>query len=141
MILDKLFIEFRSRVQDNSLQDVFKSGQIVCLESDNHALYGEVIQTISQRQLCWVRPLTIAITKSTDSPSFDLNTDREIIDLRSASDLLLPLTLFRASYDTEAIYILTELAAKEPNCNRQEISITLNNFVRRIWQDNQDKFS
>jgi hypothetical protein len=132
-------------VQDNSLEDIFKSGQIVCLESDNYGLYGEVIQVITQRQLCWVRPLTIAIAISNyDSSTYDLsskiNADREIIDLRSASDLLLPLTLFRASYDTEAIYILAELAAKQQTTDRQQISVILNNFVQRIWQDNQDKF-
>jgi hypothetical protein len=132
-------------VQDNSLEDLFKSGQIVCLESGDYSLYGEVIQVITQRQLCWVRPLTIAIIVSTDDfstydSSSKINSDREIIDLRSASDLLLPLALFRASYDTEVIYILTELAAKQQTTNRQQMSVILNNFVRRIWQDNQDKF-
>jgi hypothetical protein len=127
-------------VQDNSLQDIFKSGQIVCLESGNDALYGEVIQVISQRQLCWVRPLTIAVTVNTHSSSFEINANREIIDLRSSSDLLLPLTLFRASYDTEAIYILTELAAKEQTADKQQMSTYLHNFVQRIWQDNQNRF-
>lgn len=128
-------------MQDNSLQVPFKSGQIVCLESDNYGLYGEVIQVITQRQLCWVRPLTIATIITTYSSRFEKNADREIIDLRSASDLLFPLALFRASYDTEAIYILAELAAKEPTTDRQKMSVDLNNFVRRVWQKNQDKFS
>jgi hypothetical protein len=127
-------------VQDNSLQDLFKSGQIVCLKSDNYCLYGEVIQVITQRQLCWVRPLAIAITINTDNFSSKIDADREIIDLRSTSDLLLPLTLFRASYDTEAIYILTELATKQQTPDRQKMSIILNNFVQRIWQDNQKLF-
>lgn len=129
------------RVQDNSLQDFFKSGQIVCLESNNHALYGEVIQVITQRQLCWVRPLTVATIINTDSSSFEVNADREIIDLRSASDLLLPLTLFRASYDTEVIYILTELATKEQTADKQQLSTYLNSFIRQVWQDNQEKFN
>ncbi|VEP18134.1 conserved hypothetical protein [Hyella patelloides LEGE 07179] len=128
-------------MQNNSLEDIFKSGQIVCLESGAKTLYGEVIQVIVKRQLCWVRPLTIAITLEENSSDFDINADQEIIDLRSASDLLLPLTLFRASYDTEAIVLLTELASREVSFDKQQMSFSLNSFVRQVWQNNQEKFS
>ena len=128
-------------MQPNFPQNLFKSGQIVCLESDRSFLYGEVIQVVTQRQLCWVRPLTIAVTLNENSSSFESNLDREIIDLRSASDLLLPLTLFRASYDTEVISLLTKLAAKDEFCDQQQMSLYLNRFVKQVWQDNKEKFS
>ena len=126
---------------NNCPENLFQSGQIVCLESDRSFLYGEVIQVVTQRQLCWVRPLTIAVTLQENNSSFDVNGDREIIDLRSASDLLLPLTLFRASYDTEVISLLAELAAKDKFSDRQEMSRYLNQFVRQVWQKNKEKFN
>ena len=128
-------------MQDNYLENIFTSGQIVCLESGNSYLYGEVIQVVTKRQLCWVRPLTIAVTTDNNSSSFDVNEDKSIIDLRSASDLLLPLTLFRASYDTEVISILTELAAKEQSLDKQQMSSCLNGFIKQVWKQNQEKFN
>ena len=127
-------------MQNNSSPNIFQSGQIVCIESGIETLYGEVIQVIDRRQLCWVRPLTIAIETKKDSKSFDVNTDKEIIDLRSAADLLLPIALFRASYDTEAIFLLAELASREPSYNKGEMSYSLNSFVKQVWQNNKDKF-
>ena len=128
-------------MQHNSQESLFQSGQIVCLESGNNFLYGEVVQVIVERQLCWVRPLTIAIRSNEDSYHFDGDTEQEIIDLRSASDLLLPVTLFRASYDTEVISILAELADKEEYADDRAMSLSLNKFVKQVWQDNQDKFT
>lgn len=127
-------------MHNNLSQNNFKSGQIVCLESDRSFLYGEVVQVIVQRQICWVRPLTIAMKTDNDSFNYDI-ADREIIDLRSASDLLLPLTLFRASYDTEAISLLAKLAAKEQSSNFKEVSCHLNSFVREVWSKNQEVFA
>ena len=127
-------------MQNNSSPNIFQAGQIVCIESGIKTLYGEVIQVIDRRQLCWVRPLTIAIETKDDSNSFDVNTDREIIDLRSAADLLLPIALFRASYDTEAIFLLAELASREPSYDKGKMSCSLNSFVKQVWQNNKDKF-
>ena len=39
----------------------FKVSQIVCLEHQNNCLYGEVIQLIPKRQLCWFRPMCLVI--------------------------------------------------------------------------------
>jgi hypothetical protein len=44
-----------------------KVSQIVCLEHQSSHLYGEVIQLIPQRQLCWFRPFCLVI--SADTPS------------------------------------------------------------------------
>lgn len=134
-------MQLKLRVKNILSQNLFKSGQIVCLDSGKSSLYGEVIQVVTQRQLCWVRPLTIAAALDSNSSSFEKDENREIIDLRSASDLLLPLTLFRASYDTEAIFLLTKLAAREEPSDKQQMSLYLNSFVKQVWQDNQDKFS
>lgn len=121
-------------------QDKFKSGQIVCIESSDRFLYGEVIQVVTSRQLCWARPLTLALVNSTDAFSQTFSSVRASIDLRSASDLLLPLSLFRAAYDTEVIELLTELAAKEQPTDKKRLAFDLNAFIKQVCQENPDRF-
>ncbi len=121
-------------------QETFKPGQIVCLETEKSILYAEVIQIVPQRLLCWARPLTIVSKSTIANYNFDPDTNLEMIDLRSASDLLLPISLFRSSFDTEAIGILAELASMESEINQSEKFFNLNDFVRELCKNNQDKF-
>ena len=48
----------------NGKNDSLKVNQIACLENDNDKLFGEVIQLVPQRQLCWFRPLFLLISNS-----------------------------------------------------------------------------
>ncbi|MGL5871292.1 MAG: hypothetical protein ACRC2R_02800 [Xenococcaceae cyanobacterium] len=121
----------------------FKPRQIVCLEHENTRLYGEVIQIISGRKLCWVRPLMLAI----DSPNVDrlsISTNAEqSFNLAESSDLLWPISLFRAALDTEVIPLLIELNSFEcsiNNDNSQYIRQKLNIFVKQVWQAHQNLF-
>lgn len=107
---------------------VFKPNQIVCLESYDQCLYGEVIQIIEQRQTCWVRPLMIVQQQAL------------VVDLRSSSDLILPLRLFRLCIDTEIIPLIAQLHQLHSVSSKQAQSFDLNLFVQQVWQINQDKF-
>ncbi|TBR58844.1 hypothetical protein BLD44_003745 [Mastigocladus laminosus UU774] len=104
----------------------FQPGQIVSLEHDDSQLYGEVIQVVISRHLCWVRPLVLLV-KSSEPPLIN--------DLREASDLLWPLDLFRPALDTEIISILSQLLAKEP---KPEIDSPtkqlLHQFIHEVWR-------
>ncbi|MGF1590109.1 MAG: hypothetical protein ACFCU7_12845 [Pleurocapsa sp.] len=146
----------------------FKVNQIVCLEHQSNKLYGEVIQLIPNRKLCWFRPKCLVLSnfdiaqpndyfyKQSKQPLLNSNSvdlaqkafcrssnleETQLIDLRSTSDLLWPVILFRPAFDTEIIYLLAQL--NDPNycitdktINRQH----LNRFVQQVWQANQDKF-
>ena len=59
---------------------------------------------VSARQLCWTRPLMLVTLLS------DVN---HLFDLRDGADLILPLSLFRAAFDTEVMPFLTELQSIE----------------------------
>lgn len=39
-----------------------QANPIACLEHNNHNLYGEVIQLIPHRQLCWFRPICLLVS-------------------------------------------------------------------------------
>ena len=147
----------------------FKVNQIVCLEHQSNKLYGEVIQLIPNRRLCWFRPKWLVVSAEFDvtqqnncsyrqrtqtlvnsSPvdleqqdfyhSSNLN-QTQLIDLQSTSDLLWPVILFRPALDTEIVYLLAQLK----DINHSSIDKTLNRqhlnqFVQQVWEANQDKF-
>ncbi|MBE9056464.1 hypothetical protein [Sphaerospermopsis sp. LEGE 08334] len=108
----------------------FQPGQIVSLDYGNRNLYAEVIQVVTERNLCWVRPLLLA------------NFTHElplITDLRDASDLLWPVNLFRTALDTEVISLLSQLLPKEPKADTDTVAQQqLNQFIHQLWQACQD---
>ncbi len=146
----------------------FKVNQIVCLEHQSNQLYGEVIQLIPDRQLCWFRPKCLVLSNFDPAQQNDylykqssqaqLNSSSvnlaqkafcrssnleatQLIDLQSTSDLLWPVILFRPALDTEIIYLLAQL--KDINyCSTDKTTNRqyLNRFVQQVWQANQDKF-
>jgi hypothetical protein len=116
----------------------FKVNQIICLEHQPTCLYGEVIQLLHQRQLCWFRPICLVKTNFENHQALD---SRQLINVSSGSDLLWPTTLFRPALDTEVISFLAELKNTNESLtleisNRQY----LNKFIQQVWQANQDKF-
>ena len=127
VILDLLNLQM-SEIFPTIRGAAFKPSQIVCLESYDERLYGEVIQIVEQRQTCWVRPILIVQQKVL------------VVDLRSSSDLILPLRLFRLCFDTEIIPFLTQLNQLHPISSNQSPSFDLNLFVQQVWQTSQDKF-
>lgn len=74
----------------------FKPNQIVCLAQDPVALYGEVIQTIEDRDRCWVRPRWLVVQKMVYA-----------LDDR-APDLVWPSEDFRHALDTEVLPLVGE---------------------------------
>lgn len=107
----------------------FQPYQIVCLESPNSYLYSEVIQVVTSRQLCWVRPLLLF--------SHSL---QEILDLRDTSDLLLPISLFQPALDTEVIPLLTQLPESNFLSDDTQARFQLRNFINEVWQAHKNVF-
>ena len=48
-----------SHFVSNQPSPLFSSGQIVALDHGNGILYGEIIQTVPQRQMCWIRGIAL----------------------------------------------------------------------------------
>lgn len=116
----------------------FQPSQIVCLEYEGTCLYAEVIQIVESRQLCWVRPLMLAIAPLDVDP---VPQPRTLYDLRQGADLLWPLSLFRTALDTEVIPLLTQLqASKAQSEGGQSAHLQLSHFVRQVWQAHQTQF-
>lgn len=116
---------------------LFKVNQIICLEYQTTYLYGEVIQLIPSRGMCWFRPICmIKEDASGDRPLQKI----PFVQLESV-DLLWPVVLFRPAWDTEAISLLGDRHTHEqfPATNLSSRQY-LHQFIREVWAANQDKF-
>lgn len=114
------------------MQNEFRASQIVYLKHLNTSLYARVIQVVAERQLCWVRPLMLAIApeellSDSDQP--------EVIDLRMSSDLLWPIDLFEPAVDTETISLLIQLKTIDfANFDEDRARACLHRFIQGFWQ-------
>ncbi len=116
----------------------FQPQQIVGLECQNTCLYAEVIQVVTLRQMCWVRPLMLVEI----NPSFEAAQPFRILsDLRQGSDLILPVSLFRAALDTEVIPLLMQLDAQPDKTAQFRAHKDLQAFIRRVCQVTPEVFS
>jgi hypothetical protein len=120
---------------------LFIPQQIVYLSHKNHRLYCEVIQVVESRQLCWVRPLFLVDMGKEVEIYSQFFTSKLLMDVRSTSDLLYPITLFKAALDTEVIPLLTQLKTETSISNNNQIAKDkLRQFITKIWQDNTEEF-
>jgi len=119
----------------------FAPYQIVCLEHQQSYLYGEVIQIIESKNLCWMRPLLLAVFPRVVGAIDNFLEAKELLDLRFAADVAYPLALFRPALDTEVIPLIGQLEildeTKEPNAGSKQ---KLRQFLEQIWRDNQEYF-
>ncbi|MBE9180787.1 hypothetical protein IQ268_19690 [Oculatella sp. LEGE 06141] len=135
--------------------------QIICLEHETACLYAEVIQVVTARQQCWVRPLFLKIASLPEQLN-DANPasapDLILYDLRQGADLICPLSLFRMALDTEVIPLLTILddakycsPAGDTESNIDDYRTTaidnpgiahqqLRELVRNVWQAHPEAF-
>ena len=117
--------------------------QIVCLESQSQALYGEVIQVIEPRQLCWMRPLLLAKfeTESLSRSSVrEVDQAQELWDVRLTADVAYPLPLFRPAFDTEVVPLISHLGDLDTSAKNVLNKQQLQSFLQQIWQENADIF-
>ncbi|MBD2327381.1 hypothetical protein [Alkalinema sp. FACHB-956] len=115
----------------------FSPNQIVCIEQNAEFVFGEVVQMVPSRGLCWARPIAIA------RPGPSLLLLELVQDLRDSSDLLLPAVLFREALDTEVLPLMTALLDPEkpvPPQHSQEARRWLNQFVQQICQVHPEVF-
>ena len=116
------------------LASEFKSYQIVRLQHNNTCLYGEVIQVVAKRQLCWVRPLMLAIAPENEIYSFPGEDMPQVLDLRMSSDLFWPSDLFESASDAEVIPLLMQLEAIDfSSFDENKARACLHNFIKGFW--------
>ncbi|NJK38655.1 MAG: hypothetical protein HC835_17510 [Oscillatoriales cyanobacterium RM2_1_1] len=114
----------------------FQPGQIVDLKHGEFCLYAEVIQVVTERQICWVRPLLLLkFSGDLDQPN------PAFYNLHHSPDLIWPIELFQPTLDTEVIPWLAQLnsdAAKITDDSSAHVQ--LRGLIDQIWQNFTDAF-
>jgi hypothetical protein len=125
--------------------------QIAYLEYCGDRLYTEVIQVIPTKGTCWARPLAL-VTASRFMPLADGLPDKTgdspvLHDLRYASDLLLPLSLFHPAMDVDVLPWLGEIYAASDRSPIADSATQvanaqcyLNQFVLGLYQVHPEQF-
>ncbi|MDW8201040.1 MAG: hypothetical protein RML75_07490 [Cyanobacteriota bacterium SKYGB_h_bin112] len=105
-----------------------------------------MIQVVSQRSTCWARPLAIVVASQLvplahDSLNKTTISAPKLHNLRGASDLLLPIALFRPALDTDVLPWLGQIyeaghqpLVKEDTTAKTAAQYHLNRFIHAIWQ-------
>ncbi len=111
----------------------FEPFQVVCLEYEASRLYGEVVQVVEHRQVCWVRPLMLTVAAIAREE--EMNAEPCFYDLRNGADLLLPAALFRTALDVEVIPLFSRLHNSErinynPDANGHQ---QLKHLIQGVW--------
>lgn len=116
----------------------FHPNQIVFLEHGATRLYAEVVQVVTARRLCWVRPLAL-VTYSDFNDALDDNP-LVLQDLRQGSDLMCPIVLFQEAIDVEVIPLLARLSNLE-KVKMTTAHVSLHEFIQSIWKARPDAFA
>lgn len=119
----------------------FQPRQIVCLDHENACLYAEVIQMVTKRQACWVRPLMLVVSPADANLLQALPEQLILYNLHQSSDLVWPVILFRPALDTEVIPLLTQLANLETQPEDDTVAQQqFSRFIRQVWEARQRDF-
>ncbi len=121
---------------------MFAPHQIVCLDCDHTHLYGEVIQVIEERQLCWLRPMVIVYNGpylaehgGCQTVAGETANVQNIEPLTDGPDLLWPVSQFRLALDTDVLPLVVsiERAKTAPLDSRQRAQQLLRQFIEQLW--------
>ncbi|MGF1489816.1 MAG: hypothetical protein ACFBSE_22245 [Prochloraceae cyanobacterium] len=127
-------------MSSKSLNSEFKSYQIVRLRHNNTCLYGEVIQVVPDRQLCWFRPLMLAIAPENELTFLPGEEPPRVVDLRMSSDLFWPVDLIEPAADTEVIPLLMQLEEIDfSRFDENKARASLHNFIKVFWQSRNSR--
>jgi hypothetical protein len=116
-----------------SLTPTLAANQVVVLQHGSCRLYGEVIQVVTGRQRCWVRPL--AYVEGSDSAEvgddpFSEPASYTCYSLQKGPDIIWPLHLFQAALDVDWLSVLTALQQRGRRCDRA----TANQLLRTLLE-------
>ncbi len=117
----------------------FQPNQILCMEHKNARLFAEAIQVTEVRRLCWARPLVL-VTLSNSQNWQDHWNEADFYDLRQGVDLLCPVMLFRAAWDTEVLPLLEKLNHLKRSEGDRLAHSKLREFINQVWQAHPEAF-
>ncbi len=99
---------------------------VVVIRQDDTCLCGELIQTVAERDICWLRPLALyqvlACCEEIGMP----------LDLRNGPDVICSSTLVEPAIDIEWLTILQWLNEENEPCNFAQANHYLRQFLAKL---------
>ena len=99
--------------------------QVVYIQCGNARLYGELVQHITERHNCWLRPLSLLFSQP-------LNGQPEFLDLRDGPDIICSDELIRPVMDLDWLVILEQLTASKTGCDYPQANQYLRQFLAQL---------
>ena len=105
---------------------------------DREYLFAEVVRTIAEREVCWIRPIALAVFAQENWQG----EPEALYDLRQGADLVWPVALFREAFDTEVLLLLERLGPGKPFADDdKEAKQRLYRFACQVWQAHPADFA
>ncbi|MEM6835759.1 MAG: hypothetical protein AAF609_02805 [Cyanobacteria bacterium P01_C01_bin.120] len=99
--------------------------QVVYLESEDARLYGELVQHVEERHICWVRPISLQLATSTAVPV-------EFLDVRNGPDVICADHVIQPVLDTDWLAILATMSTNKTECDYPKANQHLREFLAHL---------
>lgn len=106
--------------------------QVIFIQCENDRLYGELVQRVPERRICWVRPLSLCL-------SADSQTKARLLDVRNGPDIICADHLIQPALDTEWIAVLNQLSILKVACDYPEANQFLRRFLQKLPGKSSDE--
>lgn len=100
---------------------------VVLIHKEGACLCSELIQTVQDRNICWVRPLALLLDENHDEAGY------LPIDVRNGPDVLCPAPLVQPALDVEWVSILHNLDKTATPCDFSQANQHLRLFLSDLW--------
>lgn len=100
--------------------------QVVSLKYKKTCLYTELIQSIEERDTCWLRPLSLCIEEAEGATI-------SVLDLGNGPDIICPRNLIQPVLDTDWLYILEQIAKSKKECDRAQANQHIRQFLHILF--------
>ncbi|MEO1094131.1 MAG: hypothetical protein AAFX01_04450 [Cyanobacteria bacterium J06638_28] len=99
---------------------------VVLIRNGGACLCSELIQTVEDRNICWVRPLVLILDETH-------TTKRSPIDVRNGPDVICPAPLVEPALDIEWVSVLQNLDKTAMPCDFSQANQNLRVFLKDLW--------
>ena len=100
--------------------------QVVFIRHQNDCLYGELIQTMADRNTVWLRPLVLCIgVQGQESTS--------ILDVRNGPDIICPKDLPQPALDDDWLLLLEKMNMGKETCDFTQANQHLRLFLQTLF--------
>ncbi|MEM6520677.1 MAG: hypothetical protein AAF892_01825 [Cyanobacteria bacterium P01_D01_bin.71] len=99
--------------------------QIIYLECKEARLYGELVQRVEDRHICWVRPISLQF-------ALDTTNSVKFLDVRNGPDIICADCAIHPMLDTDWLAVLATMSTDKVECDYPKANQHLQEFLKRL---------